>query len=43
MQADNILVMDNGQIIEQGRHSELLARGGTYARMWALQQQEHLS
>lgn len=42
MQADNILVMDNGQIIEQGRHSELLARGGTYARMWALQQQEHL-
>lgn len=43
MQADTILVMDNGQIIEQGRHSELLARGGTYARMWALQQQEHLS
>ena len=41
MQADNILVMDNGQIIEQGRHSELLARGGTYARMWALQQQEN--
>ena len=43
MQADNILVMDNGQIIEQGCHSELLARGGTYARMWALQQQENLS
>lgn len=41
MQADNILVMDNGQIIEQGRHSELLACGGTYARMWALQQQEN--
>lgn len=41
MLADNILVMDNGQIIEQGRHSELLARGGTYARMWALQQQEN--
>ena len=41
MQADTILVMDNGQIIEQGRHSELLARGGTYARMWALQQQEN--
>lgn len=43
MQADHILVMDNGQIIEQGCHSELLARSGSYARMWALQQQEHLS
>jgi len=43
MQADNILVMDNGKIIEQGCHSELLAQGGTYARMWALQQQENPS
>ena len=43
MQADLILVMDNGKIIEQGCHSELLARSGSYARMWALQQQEHLS
>lgn len=40
MDADEILVMEHGRIIERGRHAELLARGGAYARMWALQQQE---
>jgi ATP-binding cassette subfamily B protein len=40
MDADQILVMDHGRIIECGRHGELLARGGAYAQMWALQQQE---
>ena len=40
MNADEILVMDQGQIVERGRHAELLARGGHYAQMWTLQQQE---
>ena len=40
MNADEILVMDQGQIVERGRHGELLARGGHYAQMWTLQQQE---
>ncbi|SPJ90383.1 related to ATP-binding cassette multidrug transport protein ATRC [Fusarium torulosum] len=31
--ADNIVVMDRGSIVEQGRHSDLVARGGTYARL----------
>jgi ATP-binding cassette, subfamily B, bacterial len=34
---DIILVMDNGQIIEQGSHNELLAKKGTYAKLWAHQ------
>jgi ATP-binding cassette subfamily B protein len=36
--ADQILVMEHGRIIESGCHEELLARAGSYARMWALQQ-----
>ncbi|MBQ0935347.1 ABCB family ABC transporter ATP-binding protein/permease [Ideonella paludis] len=35
--AHEILVMDAGQIVERGAHASLLARGGRYARMWALQ------
>jgi len=38
--ADQILVMDKGRIIERGTHRELLAANGTYAHMWELQQQE---
>ncbi|EKE16813.1 MAG: hypothetical protein ACD_10C00783G0002 [uncultured bacterium] len=40
MNADEIIVMSDGQIIERGRHSALLAAEGQYARMWTLQQQE---
>jgi len=40
MDADQILVMDAGRIVERGSHRELLARNGAYAQMWALQQQE---
>ncbi|WP_374565006.1 ABC transporter ATP-binding protein/permease [Nitrosomonas sp.] len=38
--ADQILVMEQGRIIERGTHQQLLAANGTYARMWELQQQE---
>jgi ABC-type transport system involved in Fe-S cluster assembly fused permease/ATPase subunit len=40
MDADQILVMEHGRIVERGTHRELLALGGTYSQMWALQQQE---
>jgi ATP-binding cassette subfamily B protein len=38
--ADEILVMEQGHIVERGSHRELLARDGIYARLWALQQSE---
>ncbi|MGB5079629.1 MAG: ABC transporter ATP-binding protein/permease [Burkholderiales bacterium] len=40
MDADQILVLDQGRIVERGTHRELLERDGAYAQMWALQLQE---
>jgi ATP-binding cassette, subfamily B, heavy metal transporter len=42
MDADQILVLDQGRIVERGTHRELLAAGGLYAQMWALQLEEDL-
>lgn len=39
VQADNILVLDQGEIVEQGTHLELLARGGLYASLWTRQRE----
>jgi len=40
MNADEILVLDQGRIVESGSHRALLERAGAYAKMWWLQQQE---
>ncbi|GAB3675233.1 ABCB family ABC transporter ATP-binding protein/permease [Salinisphaera aquimarina] len=38
--ADEILVMDEGHVVERGQHAQLLAADGRYAAMWRLQQRE---
>lgn len=38
--ADQIIVLENGKVVEQGTHAELLAQQGRYAQMWAIQLQE---
>ena len=42
-EADMILVLDHGRIVERGRHDELLAAGGQYAELYRIQfeRQEH--
>jgi ATP-binding cassette, subfamily B, heavy metal transporter len=38
--ADEILVLDQGRVVERGDHASLLAQGGVYAAMWARQQED---
>ena len=38
--ADQILVMQQGRIVERGNHAQLLSHAGVYAQLWELQQQE---
>ncbi|UCH47539.1 MAG: ABC transporter ATP-binding protein/permease [Betaproteobacteria bacterium] len=38
--ADEILVLDHGQVVERGKHRELLEAGGLYESMWRLQQEQ---
>jgi len=40
MDADQILVLDHGRIVERGTHADLLAREGVYANLWNLQLRE---
>jgi ATP-binding cassette subfamily B protein len=37
LQADRILVLDHGCVVEQGSHASLIAQGGLYARLAKLQ------
>ena len=39
-EADRIVVLDEGRVVEEGRHAELVAAGGLYARLWRVQQLE---
>jgi ATP-binding cassette subfamily B protein len=41
LRADRIVVMDNGRVVEQGRHAELVAQGGLYAKLARLQFDTH--
>ncbi|MCW2363711.1 MULTISPECIES: ABCB family ABC transporter ATP-binding protein/permease [Sphingobium] len=41
--ADSIIVMDDGRVVEQGTHAQLLALGGHYAQMWMRQQAERMN
>jgi ABC-type multidrug transport system fused ATPase/permease subunit len=38
--ADNILVLDKGEVKEQGNHQQLLEKQGIYANLWAIQQRK---
>ena len=37
--ADNIYVLDNGSVVESGKHDELIKKNGTYKKLWSAQQE----
>jgi ATP-binding cassette subfamily B protein len=39
-EADRVVVLDEGRVVEQGRHLDLVAAGGLYTRLWRVQQLE---
>ncbi len=39
-EADRIVVLEQGEVVEQGTHDDLLARNGRYAQLWQRQQSE---
>ncbi len=41
-QADRILVLENGELIEEGTHEELMVKGGRYAHLFMLQAESYL-
>jgi len=43
MDADQILVLHHGRIVERGTHRQLIEKKGEYARMWALQQEQAIA
>lgn len=42
-EADRIIVLEQGEVVEQGRHEDLLDKGGRYAQLWTRQQSDEVS